>query len=98
MKRPSRPWHSMSWCTNRELAIAQRLLLLHCYRDLSPKWMRFLSSPFDLMVKNPAALHLGAQIPKRQRQEKAALKAADMKTDGAMEVSLASAVVVVGTA
>ena len=88
----------MSWCANRELAIAQRLLLLHCYRDLSPKWMRSLSSPFDLMVKNPAALHLGAQIPKRQRQEKAALKAADMKTDGAMEVSLASAVVVVGTA
>ena len=97
MKRPSRPRHSMSWCTNRELAIAQRLLLLHCYRDLSPKRMRFLSYPFDLTVRNPA-LHLRTQIPKRQRQEKAALKAADMKTDGAMEVSLASAVVVVGTA
>ena len=60
--------------------------------------MMILSSPFDLMVKNPAALHLRTQIPKRQRQEKAALEAADRKRDGAMEVSLASAVVVVGTA
>ena len=59
--------------------------------------MMILSYPFDLMVRNPA-LHLRTQIPKRQRQEKAALKAADRKRDGAIEVSLASAVVVVGTA
>ena len=48
------------------------------------------------MVRNPT-VRLSTQIPKRQRQDKAALKAADRNTDGATEVSLEAAVVV-GTA
>ena len=64
--------------------------------DLNTKWLLFPSSSFDSMVRNPT-LRLSTQIPKRQRQDKAALKAADRKTDGATEVSLEAAVVV-GTA
>lgn len=83
----------MSWCTRGELAIAQRLSLHGSEYEVNDVPIFPIH---DWMVRNPPLL-LRSQIPKRQRQVNAALKATDRKGDGAREVSFEAAVVV-GTA
>ena len=83
----------MSWCTRGELAIAQRLSLHGSEYEVNDVPIFPIH---DWMVRNPPLL-LRTQIPKRQRQVNAELKATDRKRDGAREVSLEAAVVV-GTA